>query len=101
MERGLPQVVDTFPVDESPSGIRGLGGNVRDRCVHAFTDEGPRLVDGRVVPPPDVPAAELRVMRGGAWDTSGTRARSATRDRSTHWNWTANHGFRLVRSLQG
>jgi eukaryotic-like serine/threonine-protein kinase len=98
--RWLPTVVDSFPLDESPYGIRGLGGNVRDWCLDAFDTET-RLVDGERANEPKVPDSDidLRVLRGGAWDNVGERTRSATRDRSTRWNRHANHGFRVVRPL--
>ncbi|MCP5024823.1 MAG: formylglycine-generating enzyme family protein, partial [Actinomycetia bacterium] len=35
--RPLPQLVDSFPLDVSPCGVRGLGGNVRDWCVDHWT----------------------------------------------------------------
>ena len=32
----LPEVVDSFPVDQSPYGVRGMCGNVRDWCENLF-----------------------------------------------------------------
>ena len=42
-QRGVlqPVVVDSFPVDVSPYGARGMGGNVRDWCVVADEPGGP------------------------------------------------------------
>jgi len=33
--------IDTYPIDESPYGVRGLAGNARDWCMGTFTKEGP------------------------------------------------------------
>ena len=48
--RPLPQVVDTYPLDVSPYGVRGLGGNVLDWCVDVWTKDGALPAD-RVVRP--------------------------------------------------
>jgi formylglycine-generating enzyme required for sulfatase activity len=58
-----PVVVDSFPVDESPYGIRGLGGNSRDFCLN----------DG------GGPVAGMRLVRGGVWTLSGALCAAASR----------------------
>ncbi len=78
--RPLPAVVDTFPVDESPYGVRGLGGNVRDWCADAYAPEGPPAVESRLAPAPRaVPAGSHRVGRGGSWTFPAQSARVAYR----------------------
>jgi eukaryotic-like serine/threonine-protein kinase len=95
--RWLPSRVGEFPVDVSPYGVRGMGGNVRDWCLDAFTEAGPMPVDGRVVVEVAAAGSDLRSLRGGTFDNDAVHARCANRDRSTHWNRHVNHGFRLVR----
>ncbi len=84
--RRMIQRVDSFPVDESPYGVRGLSGNVRDWCVEAQQE----LPVGR----------EPRgVLRGGSWVGGPRAARLTVRNDDasmTRWNFV---GFRLVRSL--
>ena len=96
-----PIVVDSFPVDCSPWGVRGLGGNVRDWCrdLIGSTDEAP---DDDIVPEPLVGDPATRAQRwicGGAWDTGTRNARSAGRGGSLPTARYPNVGFRLVRSL--
>jgi serine/threonine protein kinase/formylglycine-generating enzyme required for sulfatase activity len=58
-----PSAVDSFPYDESPHGVRGLGGNARDWCLN----EAGSTLSG------------MRVLRGGFWSNAGVILRSAFR----------------------
>ncbi|MFZ5476608.1 MAG: bifunctional serine/threonine-protein kinase/formylglycine-generating enzyme family protein [Myxococcota bacterium] len=96
--RPLPAVVDSFPADVSPYGVRGLGGNVMDWCADPWSKAGPDCPGDRVSPPPDDAAEDRRPSRGGHWIGSARVPRSATRwsnDASFRFH---NMGFRLVRS---
>ena len=75
----LPAVVDSYPVDESPYGVRGMAGNVKDWCL----DE----IDGK------------RVTRGGSWLSSERNIRLATRNSSSPTFRSDSFGIRLVCSL--
>jgi formylglycine-generating enzyme required for sulfatase activity len=71
-----PSPVDSFPVDESPFGVRGLGGNSCDWCLN-FVESGKR-----------------RHLRGGGWLNTGTSSRLGNRwayapNLVSHWR-----GFR-------
>ncbi|MEO0604063.1 MAG: SUMF1/EgtB/PvdO family nonheme iron enzyme, partial [Myxococcota bacterium] len=73
--RRQPSEIHTFAVDESPAGVRGLGGNVRDWCLDA---DG--VVDGQQVVIPEIGDVERpRAVRGGSWCTDARIARCATR----------------------
>ena len=52
--RPRPSAPEEFPLDESPWGIRGLGGNVQDRCLNH---------GGQA-------ALHWRPLRGGRWPNS-------------------------------
>ena len=72
------QPVDSFPIDESPYGIRGLGGNVADWCLSLSG-----IANG--------------LSRGGSWRSTSDEARSAARHHETGPNPTT--GFRLALEL--
>jgi len=92
--------VDAFEADESPYGVRGMAGNVRDWCADPFAAAGP-AADGErwgPGPPPDEPTA--RVGRGGAWCVNPVGLRAAYRSwYSATFRADNSLGFRLVRSF--
>jgi serine/threonine protein kinase/formylglycine-generating enzyme required for sulfatase activity len=95
-------VVDSFPVDVSPYGVRGLAGNVEDWCADAYRKSGPDVQDQRVhvpiveaAPDPEVP----RAKRGGYWSGAPRAARAALRASHDARRRDSVLGFRLVRSL--
>ncbi len=79
---GAPAVVpiSAFPLDESPYGVRGLAGNVRDWCADPWRPDGPETPGDRVVPALPGRPEDWRVRRGGSWGDPPTRARLADRD---------------------
>lgn len=80
--RGLAGI-DSFPVDISAYGVRGLGGNVQDWCADVFRKEGQPLGGDQVAPPtrhdPGAEPTSPRVRRGGSWGGTARVARSAFR----------------------
>ncbi|WP_437958918.1 bifunctional serine/threonine-protein kinase/formylglycine-generating enzyme family protein [Sorangium sp. So ce119] len=92
--------VDEFPLDESPYGLRGAAGNVRDWCINAWKREGPRTEGGVVLlDPADDADPDFRALRGGAWSTSPNFCRAAGRFASKPGDRFGGMGFRLARSL--
>jgi len=82
VEAPLPVGIDTYPVDTSPWGVRGLGGNVYDWCLNQFKGEPP--IDGSRLPRLRISTSkdrDLRVTRGGGWSAGDPNARSNTRGR--------------------
>ncbi|MCE9581918.1 MAG: formylglycine-generating enzyme family protein, partial [Planctomycetes bacterium] len=75
-----PLPVGSFPVDESPYGIRDLSGGMETWCSNA----------------PEAPFRTWRCQRGGAWGSTSTNARSAYRHGivPTHLFWR--NGVRTV-----
>ncbi len=91
--------VGSFPLDESPYGVRDLSGNSRDWCCNVWRREGP-LVDGGRLVVVEAPWSEeeIRAVRGGAWSSALNFSRAATRFglRSTLRRTTT--GLRIARS---
>ena len=97
-------VFDSYPVDASPYGVRGMGGNMSDWCADRWAADGPTVGhQGRVstVPEEHEPSEETtsRVRRGGGWVSFPRNIRVAARwgdAASSRYLYT---GFRLARSL--
>ena len=98
--RPSPAEVDTYPVDTSVYGVRGMGGNVADWCGDVWSASGPDVASGRAVQPPLRPEdPSPRNVRGGAWHATRASAMSAGRLRSEQDQISAQVGFRLARTL--
>jgi eukaryotic-like serine/threonine-protein kinase len=97
----LPAAIDTFPVDESVYGLRGMGGNVRDWCADRYVRELRPAPDSRVVPDlrPSIAPGEdpRRVYRGGSWVGSPRTIRCACRFGSLATGRLPFTGVRLAR----
>jgi eukaryotic-like serine/threonine-protein kinase len=83
-DRPRPALVDSYPVDVSVYGVRGMAGNVRDWCAGEFQATGPVPLD--VSPIADLrdssltePVTRSGVQRGGGWITRSNSARCASR----------------------
>ncbi|MEC7986962.1 MAG: SUMF1/EgtB/PvdO family nonheme iron enzyme [Myxococcota bacterium] len=77
-----PTSIHSFPLDESPYGVRGMAGNVRDWI-------GGDRIQG-----------VYQVVRGGCWSRDSRHCRSSNRlfdDPNDRYDRT---GFRLLRPLQ-
>ncbi len=95
-QRPLPAGVDSYPVDTSVYGIRGLGGNAQDWCADGFRLEGPPLEGARVPPPVAEGNGASRCLRGGYFSGTDRVARSAYRTRVDSWYRLEFLGFRLA-----
>ena len=99
-QRRLPSAVSGFPLDVSPYGVRGMGGNARDWCLDPWRPEGARVSDGSLAPPPiSAGQIERRVCRGGAWWQRAEHARIAARVGVRASLRDVGISFRLVRSM--
>jgi len=100
--RKLPAVVDSYPVDNSPFGVRGMGGNMRDWCadVQLTLDTDGQVANRVVVSPPalgDTTSRFPRAVRGGAWIDGGAHdVRCAFRSESAPGYRVPSLGFRGV-----
>ncbi len=92
--------VNSFPVDTSPYGVRGMAGNVRDWCINVWKADGPQVQNGRLLlDPASLHDPEARSARGGTWTTAPAFCRVAARfaDKPS-WRF-GGVGFRLARSV--
>ena len=100
--RPTPTVVDTFPIDEGPYGLRGVAGNSLDWCADGFTPDGPALAGAEVLPPLDGgdPSPGLhRPIRGGGWFTNAEDLGIPIRRHLDGSFRGFDIGFRLARTL--
>ncbi|MCK6528378.1 bifunctional serine/threonine-protein kinase/formylglycine-generating enzyme family protein [Myxococcota bacterium] len=102
--RPLLAPVSSFPVDESPYGVRGCAGNSRDWCADAWVTADP-LRDGEAATirwtGDDAwrEAGSYRAFRGGGWSSASRLSRAAHRFASVPDNRMATVGIRLARSF--
>lgn len=89
-------VVEDYPTDESPYGVRGMAGNARDWCGNAYRRSGPPPGGGRLDWRPEA-EAPLRMVRGGAWLSAPGSARLCTRYADKPDARLSPVGFRLAR----
>ncbi|MEO5729612.1 MAG: SUMF1/EgtB/PvdO family nonheme iron enzyme, partial [Byssovorax sp.] len=90
--------VHAHPHDESPYGVRGLAGNMRDWCLNVWRRDGPPVQRGRVCLDAAAPAdPDFRSVKGGAWGSSMGFSRAATRFGTPPGFRSLLIGFRLVR----
>jgi len=98
---GQPQLGEaaSSPADESPYGVHGTAGNVRDWCLEEFEPEGPKLSDSTLVIPELGEADDQteRAVRGGAFSDAAMSCRSANRNSRPPVHRDGEIGFRLLR----
>ena len=86
--RRLPSVVDSFPVDESVYGVRGLAGNMSDwTSSHWFKNWG------------EDEDSSTRVFRGGSWYDFARFTRVSQRNLYEPSRRLSVVGFRVCRSI--
>ena len=92
--------VEMYPIDESPYGIRGLGGNVMDWTSSLYRKSGPILKNGRVLPEEQtiLPDSEV-VYKGGSWYFGSRFMRAADRHAISAQHRGNLIGFRMACSL--
>lgn len=89
--------VEEFSIDESPYGVRGMGGNVRDWCASPWTSAAVPSADDLSSDGSD---DALLIIRGGAWHTVEAYARGACRFAARPTEYFPNVGFRLARAVE-
>jgi len=103
----LPSVIESYPIDVSVYGVRGLGGNMREWCEDSYSPDAPNhplgVGESTLVQAPALgqryPSSGIyQVTRSGAWNGTAIYCRVATRDRNVPWSRSANYGVRVSRS---
>jgi eukaryotic-like serine/threonine-protein kinase len=100
-----PAPVDSYPVDASPYGVRGMAGNVRNWCREAFlpAEASPSVPSSlrldQSVRSLGEQMTQARVFRGGAWYLSRDQCRSAARDGNNPSARFRTVGIRLARPI--
>ena len=107
--QSLPAEVTDFPMDESPYGVCGMAGNVREWTSSIWRPEGFRVGEKSTGDGDEDPlsydmsdptnAGPKRIERGGCWNGSHRLSRVAGRDFLNPWRHEDFLGFRMVRSL--
>ncbi len=95
------EAVGAFPLDESPYGVRDLGGGMAAWVADVHGELCADAADAASEPPEGSPLelAGERVHRGGSWLVSAEGCRSATRVRYFGSFRPSECGMRLARSL--
>lgn len=98
---GLPHMVSihTYPLDESPYGVRGMGGNVRDWCLNAFNQRGPPREMQRLLPGGHGTDQQYRMVRGGSYSSAPTWCLAAARFAAPPGAGLNTAGIRLCASV--
>ena len=100
--RALPVVVDSYPVDESVYGIRGMAGNSIDWTASVWKAEGQNIENGRIVEIPDLSSVgSYRIYRGGSWINEAQFLRVSSRGYIGPSLRYDDRGVRLSRSING
>ena len=105
--RPMPKSVYAQPLDESPYGVQGMGGNIRNWTLSSALSDYSQCV---VMPKPEIhpevfdmkdpaKAGPQRVDRGGCWNGSYRYSRVAGRDFVFPWRKDDFLGFRIVRDV--
>ncbi len=98
---GQPEHVGTFPVDESPYGVRDTSGGMRCWAANRHGELSREAALAEPEPEPGAPGDDvgLRLQRGGAWASPAQWCRVASRH---HGFASTRHpfvGIRVVRVL--
>jgi serine/threonine-protein kinase len=101
--RAHPVPIGAYPEDDSPYGVRGLAGNVRDWCRDAYLARGPRVrSDGRMASERTIAGdgPVYRAVRGGCWSVRSEDCRASWRNGQTEDAKLSDVGIRLVRKFE-
>ncbi len=97
----LPAGAHGLPVDERPSGVRGMCGNTRDLCWSAAERFGLLDCQRNPLEEPEAPEAESRpmVLRGASFACPPSVVALSSRGLILPTRRSPNAGFRMIRSL--
>ncbi len=96
-----PEPIGTFPVDESPYGVRDMAGGMREWVGDLYGEKMAAEVDAEPEPLHGSERGEsgFRAIRSGTWNQDQKWARSASRSRMYALARGSGLGFRVAKSL--
>ena len=95
-----PSVVNSFPIDRSVYGVRGMAGNMCEWTASLYHDDGPPILNQKPVEALEVENQEKgRVRRGGSWYYDSRISRAAFRYQDFPNFHNQYIGFRVARDL--
>jgi len=108
-----PMKINSFTIDQSPYGVRGLAGNVQDWCYNDWTADWMRIqgldwtgsfkaalnMNKFLETIQQSSNDSLKTARGGRWNGGVLSARSASRFEERATTYLPSLGFRLGYSL--
>jgi formylglycine-generating enzyme required for sulfatase activity/tRNA A-37 threonylcarbamoyl transferase component Bud32 len=97
-----PEPVGSFAVDESPYGVRDMGGGMREWVADVHGEHAAAALSAEPEPSADTPRGEspMRIIRSGSWITGSEFCRSASRARTFALSRGTGLGFRVAKSLR-
>jgi eukaryotic-like serine/threonine-protein kinase len=84
-----PQPIDSFPIDHSPYGVRGMAGNVCDWVLDSYNLSNPNL---KITSLTNMNGC----VRGGAWNKPSSQSALYSRNLMERSQRNVNVGFRLL-----
>ena len=101
--RMLPFSITANPIDVSPYGIFGLGGNARDWTMSSYLPEGPAVVNARVASEINPGTSRFNetfyTVKGGSWYDQERFSRICSRTSELWSRGNANLSCRFVRHI--
>ena len=99
-DRPIPAVIDTYPIDVSPYGVRGMSGNMCDWTSSIHSKTGPKINEyGMIVDDELGDEKAYYSYRGGSWAALALHARLANREAAFGASLGGNLSFRLAYSI--
>ncbi len=96
-----PEPIGTFPLDESPYGVRDMAGGMREWMLDVYPTKTAEQTLAEPEPEAEMPRGDsaLRYVRSGTWNADHKWARSASRGRMYALIRGTGLGLRLAKSL--
>jgi formylglycine-generating enzyme required for sulfatase activity len=96
-----PEPVGSFAGDESPYGVRDMGGGMREWVADVQGEQTAAALAAEPEPAQDTPRGDsrMRIIRSGSWITGSEFCRCASRAHTFALSRGTGLGFRVAKSL--
>jgi serine/threonine-protein kinase len=96
-----PEPIGTFPIDESPYGVRDMAGGMREWVLDLYPEKSGELTMREPEPEGETARGEsvMRRVRSGMWSADHKWARAASRSAMYALIRGTGLGFRVAKSL--